>query len=147
MGRIGHLSIPGVRFVLLAIVAWSRYLRAIRDREEGWIVFFDRYVYDATDPSSDRSTSTQWFERRLATRLCPKPDFVFVLDAPGSVMAERIGGSATALEESRWFFRQLKNRFPDIVFLDASRDALAVRDDVVNRFWQTISERWEGRAW
>ncbi len=144
LGRIARLPVPGFRLVLLAFAIWRRYQEGRHMVAQGRLVIFDRYVYDAAAPTSEPLSGFAWRERQIAARLLPRPDFLYVLDAPGAVMAERgRGGTAGELEDRRWFFRQMRQRLPGMVLIDATRDRETVLADAVAPIWRAISSRWD----
>lgn len=141
--QVDRLRVPGVVFVGRAMVIWRRYLRGRLHQARGRLVVFDRYVLDAAVPHPQRLNRMQRMSRWLDFYLCPPPDLVLVLDAPGDVMHRRKGEyQADMLEDWRRHFRDLQRRFPDAVeIVDASQDKDAVRIDATQRILRRYRER------
>ena len=141
--QVVRVRIPGVVFVGRALVIWRRYLRARLHQARGRLVIFDRYVMDAAVPHPRRLTRLERLSRRLDFYLCPAPDLVLILDAPGELMHQRKGEyDAEMLEDWRQHFLGLRRRFPDIVeVVDATQDKDAVRIDVTQRIWRRYRAR------
>jgi thymidylate kinase len=148
LGRVGRWPAPGVRFLVTTAIVWARYLRARREEARSRLVVFERHLCDAAAPVVEHLSPLQFLERRLATHLCPRPDFIFFLDVRGAVMFERTQRfSPVALEDARWYFRQLKNRIPEIIVVDADREPREIRVEVTARVWREFTDRWERRSW
>jgi thymidylate kinase len=147
-GALHHarrLRIPGVVFVASAAIIWGRYLRACYHQARGRMVVFDRYVYDAVAPPAYQQGVLGRLGRRLSRYLCPSPDLVLVLDAPGSVMHRRKGEyDADTLEHWRQRFLSLQAASRRVTVLDATRPADAVRIDALASLWQRHVEHWTG---
>jgi len=141
--RIRRTRLPGVVFIASALVIWARYLRAWSHMLRGRLVVFDRYVYDAVAPPGYTPRLLERIGRRMSRRICPSPDLVLLLDAPGEVMYERKGEyDAGTLERWRHDFRSLQSQLPRLHRLDAGRSATEVRVEAVDRIWRLYSERW-----
>jgi thymidylate kinase len=141
--HVVRLRIPGVVFVGRALVIWRRYLRARLHQARGRLVVFDRYVLDAAVPHPRRLNRLERISRRLDFYLCPAPDLVLILDAPGELMHQRKGEyDAEMLENWREHFLELQQRIPDIVeVIDATQDKDAVRIDATRRIWRRYRAR------
>jgi thymidylate kinase len=130
------------RIVLRPFVVWRRYLAGVRHRMLGRLVVFDRYLYDALLPPRG---SLRWLKRpylQLLSRLCPAPDLVLLLDAPGSVMHIRSGEYDPAhLEAERNTYRLLSQRIPHLQRMDASQPSQAVLADALAKIWQQYLAR------
>lgn len=131
-----------LRIVLRPITVWRRYLTAVRHQAYGRLVVFDRYVYDALLPPRG---SLAWLKRPyflLLSRLCPAPDMVVLLDAPGSVMHQRSQEyDPEHLEAERAYYQRLRQRIPDLLLVDANRPPEVVLADVLGRIWQHYLQR------
>jgi thymidylate kinase len=131
------IAAQGLRILLRPLTIWRRYLMALRHRALGRMVVFDRYVYDALLPPR---RPLVWFKRpyfQLLSRLCPSPDLVLLLDAPGPVMHSRCGEyDPEHLEAEREQYQQLRRRIPRLERLDAQRPPELVLADAVARIWQ-----------
>jgi thymidylate kinase len=149
-----HQQLPGARLARLALLVisrpffiWSRYLTAQYHQTLGQMVIFDRYVYDSLLPPRPPLAAVKQPIFWLLAHLCPPPDLVFLLDAPGHLMAERKAEySAEHLEAERQRFLSLRARIPALHVVDASRDLDTVRRDVLGQVWQAYTERWTARG-
>jgi len=141
--QVARLRIPGVVFAGRALVIWRRYLRARLHQARGRLVVFDRYVFDAAVPHPRQLNRLERISRRLDGYLCPAPDLVLILDAPGELMHRRKGEyDAEMLENWRRHFLALQQRIPDIVeVIDATQDKDAVRIDATQRIWRRYRAR------
>jgi thymidylate kinase len=73
----------------------------------------------------------------LLAHACPAPDLVLVLDAPGEVLYARKGEhSADFLEQQRQQYIALRARLPEMIVVDATRDAERVRRDALAAIWR-----------
>jgi thymidylate kinase len=148
-GRLRHirrLRIPGALFCATAIALWTRYLIARWHVMRGRLVLFDRYVYDAVAPPGYAQGALARTERRLCAYLCPSPDVIVLLDAPGAVMHARKGEYDPAtLESWRSHFLTLRSRLGRLQIVDATAPAASVRADVTARIWASYSARWTRR--
>lgn len=125
--------------------AWRWYLVARCHQMLGRMVIFDRYVYDALIPAYG-VTAEGWLKRVymwVIGHSCPAPDLVLVLDAPGEVMFARKGEDSPAiLEAQRRGLLALRERLPHAQTVDVTREAAAVRADVLDRIWGAYCARW-----
>jgi thymidylate kinase len=128
------------------LIVWRRYLASLGHRALGRLVVFDRYVYDALVPPTP---PLAWLKRpyfRLLSRLCPAPNLVLVLDAPGRVMHLRKGEhDPRRLEADRAHYVRLLPRLPNAERVDADRPPEVVLADVLGRIWRRYAAR-SGRA-
>jgi len=140
---IRRTRVPGLVFVASACVIWARYLRAWSHMVRGRLVVFDRYVYDAVAPPGYTPRFLERVGRRLSRHLCPSPDLVLLLDAPGAVMYARKGEhDPDTLERWRQHFRSLQSRLSRLHCLDAAQAATAVRVEAVEHIWQLYAQTW-----
>jgi thymidylate kinase len=141
--QVVRLRVPGIVFVGRALVIWRRYLRARLHQARGRLVVFDRYVLDAAVPHPRKLNRLERLSRRLDFYLCPPPDLVLILDAPGELMHRRKGEyDAEMLEDWRRHFADLRRRFPDVVeMVDATQDKDALRIDATQRIWRRYRAR------
>jgi thymidylate kinase len=125
-----------LRILFRPIAVWLRYLNSVRHRACGRLVVFDRYVYDALLPPQG---SLRWLKRpylSMLSRLCPAPDMVILLDAPGPVMHQRSGEyDPEHLESERAYYQRLSRRIPRLLEVDANRPPDAVLADALERIW------------
>jgi len=141
--RIRRARLPGLVFIASACVLWARYLRAWLHLLRGRLVVFDRYVYDAVAPPGYPPGIFERVGRRLSRRICPSPDLVLLLDAPGAVMYARKGEyDPETLEHWRKNFRSLETHLKRLHRLDAGLSAADVQVEAVARIWRIYSERW-----
>jgi thymidylate kinase len=116
---------------------WRRYAMALYHQTRGRLVIFDRYTYDAVIPPQPPYTRLKQLYFWLLRHLCPAPDLVLVLDAPGHVMYARKGEeSPESLEIERQFFLTLRDRIPQLQIVDATRAQEVIRIDVIDRIWR-----------
>jgi len=143
-----RLRIPGLVFAGRALVIWRRYLRGRLHQARGRLVVFDRYTFDAFVPHPRRLNLLERLSRRLDGYLCPAPDLVLILDAPGKVMHLRKGEyDGDMLEDWRRHFLALQQRIPDIVeVIDATQDQEKVRRDAIVRIWRRYRTREAGQS-
>lgn len=124
---------------------WSGYLTGTRDRLLGKLVLFDRYTYDALIPPKPPLVRLKVPYFWLLARLCPPPDMVLLLDAPGSVMFRRKGEfDPHHLDNERRHFLQLRSRLHNVHVLDATQPAAAVRADATAVIWSWYTARMRG---
>lgn len=109
---------------------WLCYAAASVHQRRGGIVLFDRYTHDP-DPQAHARTRAVRFRRRLLHAGAPKPDLIIVLDVPADVLYARKGEhSPDVLNEMRIAYRQLAERLPNAVLIDAGADAATVARQV-----------------
>lgn len=111
------------------------YLAAVRSHlSRGRLVVFDRCVRDIlVDPRRYRFSGPRWLAAALV-RTIPEPDLFFVLDAPPEVLRSRKREVADAeLVRQRRAYRDLAERLPNAVLVDASRPLDEVVEDVKAR--------------
>ena len=139
-----RLRVPGLVFAGTTLVIWSRYLRARYHQARGRLVVFDRYTYDAVAPHPAPLTRAQRLSRQFSGHLCPPPDLLLILDAPGAVMyARKHAYEAATLECWRHRFLTLAQRFPSRAHvIDATAPPDAVRVAAATRLWQAYAMRW-----
>ena len=94
-------------------------------------------------PAASRRRLRQW----LLERACPAPDLVLLLDAPGETLfARKKEHSPARLEEQRQGFLALRDRLPNLVVLDASRDPDDVRRQALAAIWKRQAARLAGKT-
>ena len=143
MGRISRLNFPGLMLLGKVLVVWWRYLYARLLQAQGTIVVFDRYVYDAVAPTPTPLSRAGRLSRWILGHICPAPDLVLVLSAPGEIMHRRKGAyTADTLEAWRQHFLALRQRLPNVEIVDTTRSLDAVRADVIDRVWRCYRGRW-----
>lgn len=133
--------VPGKALLSRLLTQWRRYFDARLHQARGRFVFFDRYSYDALLPSIVPKRGAR-LRRWLLAGACPAPDLVVLLDAPGKVLFERKGEhTAAALEHQRAGYLSLQSRLPQMVVVDATRDAAEVCRDVTSLVWNKYADR------
>jgi thymidylate kinase len=113
----------------------------------GRLILFDRYVYDgqlnATRKRSLKTRARRW----LLSAAAPKPDLVVFLDAPGEVLYARKGEHSPAiLEQQRQHYLGLREHIPQMVVVDATRDAEQVRRSVTSLIWRGYARHLRGAS-
>lgn len=133
--------VPGKALASRLLMQWRRYFDARVNQARGRFVFFDRYSYDALLPTASPKRGAR-LRRWLLAGVCPAPDLVVLLDAPGIVLFERKHEhTAAALERQRAGYLALQSRLPQMVVVDATRDAAAVCGDVTSLVWNKYADR------
>jgi thymidylate kinase len=134
--------VPGLGILGNLCTQWARLLQARCHRARGRLVVFDRYCFDALLPTGKALGGLQRWRRQLLARSCPGPDLVVMLDAPGEVLFARKGEHDVAhLERQRQGYLSLGQRLPNMIVVDASRDAESVHKVVTGLIWQRLAER------
>jgi len=142
--HIARLHVPGLVLLGRMLVLWCRYLIAQYHQARGRLVVFDRYIYDAMVPHPERLNWFRRTSRRVDGHVCPSPDLVLVLSAPGDVMYERKGEYNPAqLEDWRQHFLALQQRIPQLEIVDTTRPRDGVRTDVIDRIWRRYVAHWK----
>lgn len=128
---------PGLSFAGRLIRQWSRYLTARYHQARGRLVIFDRYTYDTLLPPRAHLGRLRRWRRWLLAHACPAPDLVLMLDAPGEVLYARKGEHSVAfLEQQRRSYLKLQPDLPQMVIIDAARDAEQVRREALSLIWR-----------
>ncbi|MFC6238980.1 hypothetical protein [Longivirga aurantiaca] len=131
--------VPGVGLGLkLAKLRW-RSTKAAVDQRRGRVVLYDRHVVDAL-LRPGKPTFRARVSYSLLLHSCPAPDVFVVLDAPGQLMFDRKGEhTPEILEERRQRYLDLRDRYDNVVVVDATNDAETVRREVESLVWRTWS--------
>jgi thymidylate kinase len=132
-------KVPGLVLASKLARLRTRTTLAAFHRQRGRLVLFDRYTYDALLRPGRRS-----FRARLSyfllAKVCPPPDVVVVLDAPGEVMFTRKGEhTVEILEERRQRYLDMSKRLPQSVVVDATQPPDVVTRTVTQRLWGLFS--------
>jgi thymidylate kinase len=135
--------LPGLGLVTRLTTQWRRYGTALYHRGRGRLVIFDRYTYDHMAPGRSGASAKSRARRWLLAHASPPPNLALVLNVPGEVLYARKGEHDVArLEAQRGEFVALAARRPEVELVDGTRDADAVRREVVERIWRRYAERW-----
>jgi thymidylate kinase len=142
---LGWALARGLRFVNNMAEQWYRYGTSYYHIIRGRLILFDRYVYDRQlDGSRKRSLKTR-ARRWLLSAAAPKPDLVVFLDAPGELLYARKGEhSPETLEQQRQHYLGLREHIPQMVIVDATRDAEQVRRTVTALIWHSYAKHLRG---
>lgn len=128
----------GLQFANNVFEQWYRYVVSYYHMGRGRLVLFDRYVYELPQVRPSGKTSLKSRVRHwLLSTAAPKPDLVVFLDAPGEVLYARKGEHSPAvLEQQRQHYLTLQKHIPQMVVVNATRDAEDVRRTVTALIWQ-----------
>lgn len=130
-------NLLGFGFVSRLGLQWTRYLTARYHQTRRRLVIFDRYTYDSLLPARQRLSWLKRGRRWLLAHSCPAPDLVIMLDVPGEMLYARKGEhSAELLEQQRQNYLKLKPYLPQMVVVDATQEADAVRREVIALIWR-----------
>lgn len=146
--------LPGMRAAFGAFGAvthlpllWWHYLTTPFHVALGRTVIFDRYVYDSHLFTRQSVGWLKWLYLRLLPPANPAPDLVLLLDVPGEVMYSRKGEfSPEYLENQQQALLALGRSLVQLQTVDATRDAGAVRAEVMGRIWSRCCAQWSRRA-
>jgi thymidylate kinase len=135
----------GLRFVNNLAEQWYRYATSYYYMMRGRLILFDRYVYDGQLNASRKRSLKARARRWLLSAAAPKPDLVIFLDAPGEVLYARKGEHSPAiLEQQRQHYLGLREHIPQMVVVDATRDAEQVRRSVTSLIWRSYASHLRG---
>jgi thymidylate kinase len=140
-------KIKGLGLARNVLKQWQRYLISRHYRARGKLVVFDRYSYDALLPSPFRFSPTgnpklRSLRRWLLAHSCPPPDLILLLDAPGELLYSRKGErNPDTLEAQRQQYLRMQSKLPQMVVVDAAREAKSVRQEATDLIWQKYSQR------
>jgi thymidylate kinase len=135
--------LPGLGLMARLTTQWRRYGTALYHRGRGRLVIFDRYTYDHLAASRPGASAKSRVRRWLLAHASPPPNLALVLNVPGEVLYARKGEHDVGrLEAQRGEFVALAARRPEVELVDGTRDADAVRREVVERIWRRYAERW-----
>ncbi|MGE9270672.1 MAG: dTMP kinase [Verrucomicrobiales bacterium] len=126
-GRLASI----VKLGWLATNWWTAWLRGLRGRSRTGQVLFDRYYLDLlVDPMRYRYDGPVWLVR-IASRMLPRPDRVFFLDAPPEVLLSRKQEvTREALVASRARYLEVCREAPECEIIDATKPLEEVIEDV-----------------
>jgi thymidylate kinase len=134
----GWIVLKGLGFVNRLIEQWYRAGVAIYHLMSGRLVVFDRYFYDSWINPARRGFNTPWkrLRRKLFESICPTPDLVILLDAPGQLLYDRKHEHTPEwLESQRRAYLALKDHLPQMRVIDATNQAEEVKREVTSLIW------------
>jgi thymidylate kinase len=109
-------------------------------------VIFDRYSFDALLAPENELPFAKRFRRWALARCCPAPDLTIILDAPAETLyARKREHTIELLDRQRREYRRIASLIPHSATVDASRDAGAVRRDVMQLVWSRLMRRLHSR--
>jgi thymidylate kinase len=127
----------GLRFGNHMLEQWYRYATSYYHMARGRLVLFDRYVYDAPSTRAGKRSLKSRARSWLLSAPAPAPNMIVFLDAPGEVLYARKGEHSPAiLEQQRQHYLDLRDCMPQMLVVDATRDADQVRRAVTSLIWQ-----------
>ena len=149
-----HGQRPRGRLLSLAFLCyhWLEYFigaltQIQRVKFRNGLVLIDRHYYDfLVDPRRWRLAAPRW-ALRLGQALLPKPDLVFLLDAPAEVLQSR--KQEVPIEETerqRRAFLTLVNSLQDGHVVDANRPAEEVTASIVRTVLEHLTARTASRG-
>jgi thymidylate kinase len=119
---------------LVTLVAKAVVIRG--QRRLGRLVLLDRFTADAYLPCPNLDLKGR-ISARLVRRTNADPDLIILLDAPVELMYARKGEyELAALQLWRDAYRAMRNRYPQMVIVDASMPAEDVRREATRLVWQ-----------
>jgi thymidylate kinase len=130
-----RVALRGLAFVNRLAEQWYRAGVAIGHLLRGRLVVFDRYIYDSW---LNKPPATPWkrWRRKLFESICPTPDLVVLLDAPGQLLYDRKHEHTPEwLEKQRRAYLALKDRVPQMRIVDATQQAEEVKREVTALIW------------
>jgi thymidylate kinase len=131
--------LKGLGFGNRLVEQWYRCGLGLYHKLRGRFVIFDRYVYDSwLAPRVVGKRLRRW----LLEQIYLAPDLVIVLDAPGALLHKRKGEhTPDRLEQQRQAYLGLQTQVPNLVVVDATRTAHAVRREVTTLIWHAYGKR------
>jgi thymidylate kinase len=132
------LMLKALSFVNRLLEQWYRAGAAIYYLMSGRLVVFDRYFYDSWISPARRGFNTPWkrLRRTLFESICPTPDLVILLDAPGQLLYDRKHEHTPEwLEQQRRAYLGLRDRLPQMRVIDATNQAEEVKREVTALIW------------
>jgi thymidylate kinase len=130
-----RIVFKGLGFVNRLAEQWYRAGAAIYHLMSGRLVVFDRYFYDSW---INKRFNTPWkrLRRKLFESICPTPDLVILLDAPGQLLYDRKHEHTPEwLESQRRAYLALKDHLPQMRVIDAANQAEEVKREVTSLIW------------
>jgi len=132
---LGFIALKIFSFINRLVEQWYRAGAALGYLLRGRLVVFDRYLYDSW---LNKPAKTPWkrLRRKMFESICPTPDLVVLLDAPGKMLWERKHEHTPEwLEQQRRGYLALKDRVPQMRVVDATQQAEVVKREVTAMIW------------
>lgn len=139
--NLSFLALKGFSFINRLVEQWYRAGAALGYLLRGRLVVFDRYIYDSW---LNKPAKTPWkrLRRKMFESICPTPDLVVLLDAPGKMLWERKHEHTPEwLEQQRHGYLALKERVPQMRVVDATQQAEYVKREVTALIWAKHNSR------
>ncbi len=139
--NLGFIALKVFSFINRLVEQWYRAGAALGYLLRGRLVVFDRYIYDSW---LNKPAKTPWkrLRRKMFESICPTPDLVVLLDAPGKMLWERKHEHTPEwLEQQRRGYLALKDRVPQMRVVDATQQAELVRREVTAMIWAKHGSR------
>jgi len=139
--NLGFVALKVCSFINRLVEQWYRAGAALGYLLRGRLVVFDRYIYDSW---LNQPAKTPWkrLRRKMFESICPTPDLVVLLDAPGQMLWERKHEHTPEwLEQQRLGYLALKDRVPQMRVVDATQQAEVVRREVTAMIWAKHGSR------
>ena len=139
--NLGFIALKVFSFINRLVEQWYRAGAALGYLLRGRLVVFDRYIYDSW---LNKPAKTPWkrLRRKMFESICPTPDLVVLLDAPGKMLWERKHEHTPEwLEQQRRGYLALKDRVPQMRVVDATQQADVVRREVTAMIWNQHGSR------
>ncbi len=139
--NLGFIALKVFSFINRLVEQWYRAGAALGYLLRGRLVVFDRYIYDAW---LNKPAKTPWkrLRRKMFESICPTPDLVVLLDAPGKMLWERKHEHTPEwLEQQRRGYLALKDRVPQMRVVDATQQAETVQREVTAMIWAQHGSR------
>jgi len=139
--NLGFIALKVFSFINRLVEQWYRAGAALAYLWRGRLVVFDRYIYDAW---LNKPAKTPWkrLRRKMLESICPTPDLVVLLDAPGKMLWERKHEHTPEwLEQQRRGYLALKDRVPQMRIVDATQEVETVKREVTAMIWAKHGSR------
>jgi len=133
--NLGFIALKVFSFINRLVEQWYRAGAALGYLLRGRLVVFDRYIYDSW---LNKPATTPWkrLRRKMFESICPTPDLVVLLDAPGKMLWDRKHEHTPEwLEQQRLGYLALKDRVPQMRVVDATQQAEVVKREVTAMIW------------
>jgi thymidylate kinase len=139
--NLSFIALKIFSFINRLVEQWYRAGAALGYLLRGRLVVFDRYIYDSW---LNKPATTPWkrLRRKMFESICPTPDLVVLLDAPGKMLWERKHEHTPEwLEQQRRGYLALKDRVPQMRVIDATQQAEVVKREVTAMIWAQHAAR------